>query len=325
MRIVVTGANGFVGGGLISPLLERGHVVSAVTRKAAVSNLDSRVSKQIIDNLSAQQDWRSILANQQVVIHAAARVHVMNEGASDPLSEFRKVNVEGTLNLARQSAAAGVKRFIFISSIKVNGEQTFPGSPYTARTEATPTDPYGISKMEAEQGLLAIASSTGMEVVIIRPVLVYGPGVRANFRKLMVLIYKGVPLPFGAINNRRSFVSLENLVDLIMLCLEHPAAVNRVFLISDGEDLSTIALIQKIGSAMNKKTFLLPIPVWFLKLCACLLGKRSQLRRLCGSLEVDIDETRRLLGWAPPFKVDFSITKTVQDFKNKRKACSFKI
>ncbi|MDT3719483.1 SDR family oxidoreductase [Pseudomonas oryzihabitans] len=317
MRIVVTGASGFVGGGLIARLLEPGHVVRAVVRKSSSAKFDSRASKQIIDGLSAQQDWRSIVDNQQVVIHAAARVHVMSEGANDPLSEFRKVNVEGTLNLARQSAAAGVKRFIFISSIKVNGEQTFPGKPYTASTEAAPTDPYGISKMEAEQGLLAIASSTDMEVVIIRPVLVYGPGVRANFMKLMALIHKGVPLPFGAIRNRRSFVSLDNLVDLILHCLEHPAAANRIFLVSDGENLSTTMLIQKIGKAMNRKVFLLPIPVCCLELCAVLLKKESHLRRLCGSLEVDISETNTLLGWTPPFTMDFSIDRVVQDFKSK--------
>lgn len=314
MRVVVTGASGFVGGALIISLLERGYLVSAAVRKGSSACLDSRVTKWVIDGLTGQQDWQSIVAGQQAVIHAAARVHVMNDASTDPLLEFRKINVEGSLNLARQAAAAGVKRFVFISSIKVNGEYTLPGKPYTAETVVAPTDPYGISKMEAEQGLLAIAASTGMEVVIIRPVLVYGPGVRANFLSLMKLVDRGFPLPFGAINNRRSLVSLENLVDLIMLCLEHPAAVNQIFLVSDGEDLSTATLIRKIGEALNKRALLLPVSSWILGLSAKILGRKKLVNRLCGSLEVDISKTCELLSWTPPVKLDEAMRETARHF-----------
>lgn len=181
-----------------------------------------------------------------VVIHSAARVHVMDEQSADPLAEFRKMNVDGTLNLARQAAAAGVRRFIFISSIKVNGEGTVLGKPYTAMDTPSPQDPYGISKMEAEQGLRQIAQDTGMEVVIIRPVLVYGPGVKANFRSMVNWMNKGVPLPLGSIYNKRSMVALDNLVDLVVTCIDHPAAANQTFLESDGEDLSTTEMLRRI-------------------------------------------------------------------------------
>ena len=237
----------------------------------------------------------------------------MRESSKDPLASFRKVNVEGTLNLARQAAAKGVRRFIFISSIKVNGEETF-GVPYTADSEPAPVDPYGISKLEAEQGLMSIASQTGMEVVIIRPVLVYGPGVKANFLSMMKWLSQGIPLPFGAINNRRSLVALGNLVDLVVTCIDHPKAANQKFLVSDGDDLSTTMLLNKMAQALNKPARLLPIPSFFLKLAAFLLGKQSLSQRLCGSLQVDIDKNRELLGWKPPLSVDSALGATARDF-----------
>ncbi|WP_248744739.1 MULTISPECIES: SDR family oxidoreductase [unclassified Pseudomonas] len=318
MRVVLTGGNGFIGRGLITVLLERGHeVTSAVRRKQA--SLDPRIRQCWVEGLSADQEWRPLLAGQDVVVQLAARVHVMGDTSSDPLAEYRKVNVEGTLSLARQAAEAGVKRFIFVSSIKVNGESTSLGKPYTADMAAAPLDPYGVSKMEAEQALQALAARTGMEVVIIRPVLVYGPGVRANFFAMMNWLYKGVPMPFGAIdNNRRSLVALDNLVDLIMTCLVHPAAANQVFLVSDGEDLSTTDLLQRIGGMLNKPARLIPVPCWLLEAGAIILGKRALAQRLCGSLQVDIRKTRELLSWSPLISVDEALRKTTEDFLAQR-------
>ncbi|MEA9976825.1 MULTISPECIES: SDR family oxidoreductase [unclassified Pseudomonas] len=313
MRVVLTGASGFVGGGLIAPLLERGHQVTAAMRSQQ-TNLDSRVTQRVIEGMSGRQDWQSVLAGQQLVIHVAARVHVMNEESSDPLAEFRKINVEGTLNLARQAASAGVKRFIFISSIKVNGEGTTLGASYIPDAKAAPSDPYGISKLEAEQGLQTLAAQTGIEVVIIRPVLVYGPGVQANFLSMMRWLSKGVPLPLGAINNRRSLVALDNLIDLIVTCVDHPAAANQAFLVSDGDDMSTTMLLRRMGSALNKRARLLPVPSWMLEMGATLLGKQALAQRLCGSLQVDISKTRELLGWTPPVSVEEALRKTAKHF-----------
>jgi len=238
----------------------------------------------------------------------------MSDTSSDPLTEFRKVNVEGTLSLARQAAAAGVRRFIFISSIKVNGEGTVLGAPYHADAQPLPADPYGISKMEAEQGLRALAADTGMEVVIIRPTLVYGPGVKANFLNLMRWLHKGVPLPFGAIHNLRSLVALDNLVDLIVTCIDHPAAANQTFLVSDGEDLSTTELLRRMGTALGKPARLFPVPSRLIEVGAAMLGKQALAQRLCGSLQVDISKTRELLNWTPPVSVDEALRKTAKHF-----------
>ena len=313
MQILLTGASGFVGSGLIVPLLEQHHSITAAVR-VFKTDLDPRVKQSIVSGLSAEQDWQMLLKDQNSVIHLAARVHVMSDPSTDPLAEYRRVNVEGTLNLARQAAAAGVKRFIFISSIKVNGESTTTGMPYTADGPTTPTDPYGISKKEAEQGLRALASETGMEVVIIRPVLVYGPGVRANFLSMMRWLHKGLPLPFGAINNRRSLVALDNLVDLIVTCTEHPAAANQTFLVSDGEDLSTTMLLRRMATALGKPARLLPVPSVLLETGATALGRRALAQRLCSSLQVDISKTRELLGWTPPSSVDQALRKTGKYF-----------
>jgi UDP-glucose 4-epimerase len=238
------------------------------------------------------------------VVHLAARVHVMQETTADPLAEFRRVNVQGTMNLARQAASAGVRRFVFVSSIKVNGEATQLGRPFMADDAPAPLDAYGVSKMEAEQGLREIASQTGMEVVIIRPPLVYGPGVKANFAAMMRWLKRGVPLPLGAIYNQRSLVALDNLVDLIVTCLTHPAAANQTFMVSDGEDVSTTELLRRMGQAMGHPARLLPVPASWLKVAAGLVGKGDVAQRLCGSLQVDISKTRELLGWVPPVSLD---------------------
>ena len=313
MRIVLTGASGFVGRCLLNELLEAEHQVTAVLRRQA-DGVDPRTSVQVIDDFARSLNWGALLNGQEVVVHCAARVHVMHDTSTDPLVESRKVNVEGTLNLARQAAAAGVRRFIFISSIKVNGEDTPVGAPYLADAQPGPADPYGISKMEAEQGLRALATETGMEVVIIRPVLVYGPGVKANFLRMMRWLHKGVPLPFGAIHNRRSLVALDNLVDLIVTCIDHPAAANQTFLVSDGEDLSTSELLCRMGNALGKPARLLPVPSRLLEAGAAMLGKQALAQRLCGSLQVDISKTRELLNWTPPVSVDEALRKTAKHF-----------
>ncbi|MNI54195.1 GDP-6-deoxy-D-mannose reductase [compost metagenome] len=243
----------------------------------------------------------------------------MNDTESDPLEAFRKVNVEGTLSLARQAAALGVRRFVFISSIKVNGEGTPINQPYFADATPAPGDPYGISKMEAEQGLREIATASGMEVVIIRPVLVYGPGVRANFLNMMRWLDKGIPLPFGAIHNRRSLVALENLSDLIVTCIRHPAAANQTFLVSDGEDLSTTQLLTRMAQALGKPARLLPVPSVLLERGAQLLGKQALSQRLCGSLQVDISKTRELLGWTPPVSVDEALVSAANYYKERQR------
>ena len=259
----------------------------------------------ILPALQANADFGATLAGTSTVLHAAARVHVIEESATDPLSEFRRVNVGGTLNLARQAASCGVRRFIFVSSVKVNGESTEAGHLFTAQQSPAPLDPYGISKMEAEDGLRRLAQETGMEVVIVRPPLVYGPGVKANFAALMRAVQRGLPLPLGAVtHNRRSLVALDNLVDLLITCIDHPAAANQTFLVSDGEDLSTTDLLRRMARAMNAPARLLPVPPALLKLGAELIGKGDIAQRLLGSLQVDITHTRETLGWTPPISVD---------------------
>jgi UDP-glucose 4-epimerase len=238
------------------------------------------------------------------------------------LSEFRRVNVAGTLNLARQAAAAGARRFVFISSIKVNGEATH-ARPYRADDVPAPVDAYGLSKHEAEQALRKVSQQTGLEVVIIRPVLVYGPGVKANFLTMMRWLHRGVPLPLGAIDNRRSLVALENLVDLICTCLSHPAAANQTFLVSDGEDLSTAALLQRTATALGTRARLLPVPPRMLEAVARVLGKPDVAVRLCGSLQVDITKTRELLEWAPPSSVDTALKHTARHFLDASRRCDF--
>lgn len=309
--ILVTGASGFVGGKLIKRLAA---MPSVAVRGAVRAKLESDHSGLIaVGEISGDTDWAEALLGQRVIVHTAARAHIMDDKASDPLTEFRKVNVAGTLNLARQAAAAGVERFVFISSIKVNGEQTPSGQCFTADDCPAPEDPYGISKSEAEQGLQQIARETGMEVVIVRPPLVYGPGVKGNFATMIKLVAKGLPLPLGAIDNKRSLVALDNLVDLIITCIDHPAAANQVFLAGDGEDLSTSELLRRLGVAMSRPARLLPVPAGMLRLGATVLGKKAMAQRLLGSLQVDISKAREVLGWAPPVSVDEGLRRC---FKN---------
>ena len=310
MKILVTGANGFVGKSLTAELFGQGYTVQAAvrTKVAPIENVETT----IVGEVNGNTDWSQSLAGVSTVVHLAARVHIMRDSAADPLAEFRAVNVHGTLNLARQAAAAGVRRFVFLSSIKVNGEHTDLGSPFTEDTITNPQDAYGISKHEAELGLRGIAAETGMQVVIIRPPLIYGAGVKANFASLLRVIRRGVPLPLGlATHNRRSFVSLNNLVDFIITCIQHPNAANQTFLVSDGCDLSTTELLRRMGNALGKSARLIPVPVAVLEAGAALFGRRDVAQRLCGSLQVDITKAKELLGWTPPFGVDEGLRLTI--------------
>jgi nucleoside-diphosphate-sugar epimerase len=312
--ILVTGANGFIASQMIRRLALNGYVdvVGTVRSTAQIASDTHKVC--ISGDLSPHNDWSQALVGVTTVVHTAARVHVMRESSADPLTEYRSVNVEGTLNLAHQAALATVKRFIFLSSIKVNGEGTSIDVPFSADDIPAPQDPYGISKLEAEQGLREVARKTCMDVVIIRPPLVYGPGVKANFHSIMRCIYRGIPLPLGAVKNLRSFVALDNLVDLLIRCLTHPGASNQTFLISDGEDLSICELAMRLGRALGTPARLIRVPEQLLTGAATLLGKREIALRICGSLRLDIDKTRQLLAWYPPITVDEGLRRTAEAF-----------
>jgi nucleoside-diphosphate-sugar epimerase len=310
MRVLVSGSTGFVGKALIPAILFRGHhPVEAVRRAKEKPN--GRVSTFVVGNIDGRTNWSKALKSAEAVIHLAARAHVMRESANDPLAEFRCVNTAGTLNMARQAATAGVRRFIFLSTIGVNGSSTLQGKVFAPTDTPCPHDPYSLSKYEAEIGLHSIAQSTGLEVVIIRPPLVYGANAPGNFGKLTRLVAKSLPFPLGSINNLRSFVGIDNLVDFIITCLEHPAAANETYLVSDGEDLSTPDLIRRMARAMNHPARLLPVPVWALQAGASLLGKGDAVQRLCGNLQVDISKARELLGWNPPFSADEGLKRAV--------------
>lgn len=321
MQVLVTGASGFVGKALARRVasepgcsviaavrvLERGGVAAGGSHGAAVRWVE-------LGDLAGAELNPDLFAGVDVVVHCAARVHVMHEIDADPLAAFRAVNVHGTLKLAQAAAQAGVKRFVFLSSVKVHGESTSIGKPFTADTALCPADPYAISKAEAEQALMALAAKIGLDVVIVRPPLVYGPGVNANFLSMMKWLNKGVPLPLGAIRNRRSLVALDNLIDLLMVCLDHPYAGGQAFLVSDGEDLSTTELLCRLGMALGKPARLIPVPPGLLRSSAVLLGKRAVMERICGSLQVDIKRTRTVLGWSPPVSVDRALASTAAAF-----------
>ncbi len=312
--VLITGVTGFVGSALAKCLYKDGYALKCVVRNFQQNSDCKSWDNIIVGDIHGSIDWSGALADVDTVIHLAARVHIMGDDSSESLADFRKVNVDATLNLAQQAASHGIKRFIYLSSIKVNGEGTKLGQVYTPDDIPSPSGAYSVSKYEAENGLLELCQETNLEIVIIRPVLVYGPGAKANFLNMMRWLNKGIPLPFGAIRNRRSLVALDNLVDLIVTCINHPAAVNQIFLVSDDEDLSTTHLLYRMGEALGEPARLVPMPAGILKASATLLGKHDIAQRLLGSLQVDISKTKEMLGWSPLVSVDKALKKTAEHF-----------
>ena len=310
-RVLVTGGSGFVGKALAAKALSNGSTVRISSRQKLTAP-KSRIEYCQVGDLSPATDWFVALQGVDAVVHCAGRAHVMTETAVDPFTAFRTVNGAGTLKLACQAVEAGVKRFVFVSSVGVNGLHTALGKPFSETDKPNPHNAYALSKWEAEQGLLRIAATTGMEVVILRPPLVYGPNAPGNFGSLMRWLQRYVPLPLGAIHNQRSLVALDNLVDLIVICLTHPAAANQIFLVSDDDDVSTTELLRRMGQAMGRPALLVPVPASWLKLAATLVGKQDMAQRLCSSLQVDIAKTRDLLGWRPPLSLDQGLKKAAE-------------
>lgn len=311
--MLVTGANGFVGRALCAEAMRRGLHVRGAVRSAC--ELPAGAEPVIVGAIGGETDWTDALGGVDIVIHLAARVHVMKDTIADPLAEFLKVNLYGTENLARQAARAGVKRLVYVSSIKVNGEQTHEGQKFSGADMPAPQDPYAASKLEAEQALHRVASETGMEVVIVRPPLVYGPGVKGNFVQMLDVVAQRVPLPFAFVHNRRSLVYVGNLVDALITCAIHPATTGQTYLVCDGEDVSTSDLLRQLAAAMGVHSRLFPCPPALLRLAGKLTGKSQQLERLLGSLQVDGDKIRRDLNWVPPFSLQQGLQATAEWYR----------
>lgn len=314
MNILVTGASGFVGSSLCQSLIKNNYHVTAIVR---AKNSKPIASYVFFKTLDANTDFGDSLKFVNLVIHLAGRAHILDDKNSNSLAEYRRANVDSTLNLARQAALAGVKRFIFVSSVKVNGELTENNKLFSANDIPNPQNPYGISKLEAELGLMQLSRETGMEVVIVRPPLVYGPNVKANFLSMIKILDIGIPLPFGNIGNKRSLVFIDNLVDLLIRVIEHPKAAGQVFLVSDDHDVSTTTLLKAMSSAMGKKAKLIPIPSLLLKTIFYLIGRTSFSQKLLGSVRLDISKTKKLLNWSPPVSFEKAIEKTGRSFLSK--------
>ena len=309
--VLITGVTGFVGSALASCLLRDKEMdVRGIARRAP-SFIVPGVELFTAD-LAQGMNVAAALSEVDCVVHCAAMAHVMRETETDALAVYRRINVEATRNIASQAANAGVRRFVYLSSIKVNGESTRSGYAFHADDVANVDDPYSISKREAEQALQEIAASTGMEVVIIRPPLVYGPRVKGNFRSMLKWLSNVIPLPLGAINNKRSMVGLDNLVDLLITCVDHPSAANQTFLVSDDEDLSTTELLRRMSKALGKSVRLVPVPVSLLQLGAKLLGKQDIAQRLLGNLQIDVSHAKKVLDWTPPVNVDEGRRRTAE-------------
>ena len=312
MKILVTGANGFIGTQLSETLAKSGHQVRNTARSIAPNS--PITSEMITCDLESADNLDHLTTGCDAIVHLAGRAHVMSDDPATSESLYISANVDVTRRLAQSAARTGVKRMILMSSVKVNGESTTIDSPFTSQDTPNPQDPYGRSKTQAEQTLWDVASTSGLEGVVIRPPLVYGPGVRANFASLIGIVDRGIPLPLGSIQNKRSFVSVDNLIDCIETTLQTPNAGGQTFLVSDGQDLSTPELIRAIASSLHKSPMLIPIPTALLKLAATTAGKRNAYDRLCGSLTVDIALTKQKLSWTPPFTVQDSLQRTVDAF-----------
>lgn len=307
--VLVTGASGFIGGAIWRTLRQHSAAEQVIGACRAPQH-DSAFLRA--PDLAASSDWTSLVDGMGTIIHCAAHVRATRDADRDAVQALQRVNVSGTVSLAQQAADSGVGRFIFLSSVKVHGESTLPGKPFNHLDDAKPEDAYGRSKAEAETQLQRLASTTGMEIVIIRPPLVYGPGVGGNVASLLKALERGVPLPLGAITmNRRSMVALDNLVDLVIRCIDHPAAANQSFLVSDGEDLSTAQLITRLGAAMNTPPRLFSVPARILSIAARMIGKHAVAQRLLGNLQVDIEHTCNTLQWQPPISVEAGLRQTV--------------
>lgn len=312
-RILVTGATGFIGGFLCKHLLLEGHsLCGTILAHENPSSLVAGVHPEVIKPLGPETPWDEHLAGIETIIHLAGRVHIMHDQSINALDEFRKINVEGTLKLAHDAVKAGVNRFVFISSVKVNGEES--ATPYTPDSLPHPSDPYGISKWEAEQGLRQVSSETGLELVVIRPTLVYGPGVKANFLNMMKVVSRGIPLPLASITNKRSLVYVGNLVDAIKVCATHTGSAGQTYLVSDGEDVSTPELIRRTSAALGESVRLFPVSTALMRLAGKLCGRSCAVSRLTGSLTVDSSKIRRELDWIPPFTMEAGLRETAEWF-----------
>jgi nucleoside-diphosphate-sugar epimerase len=317
-KILITGATGFVGRALFKNLKSTKKYLAHLTTRTNQEELFEGGKAFNIGEIDSSTNWNDALDGVDCIVHCAARAHTTENKQTDSLNAYRRINVDGTRNLAKQAVAIGIKRFIFLSSIKVNGEETIATKSFKYNDISQPEDAYGITKWEAEQALLEISKQTGLEVVIIRPPLVYGEGVKGNFLRLLDIVYKQIPLPFAKINNLRSFVGLDNLIDLIICCIEHPKAGGKTFLVSDGEDLSTTDLIRKLSKFMNKSPRLFQFPQLIIQLTARLVGKSLEVKRLLGSLRIDNSYAREILGWSPALSLDESLAKTVRWYLKNR-------
>ena len=317
MRVLVTGASGFIGRALCSRLLAEGWKVRGTFRsESGVNQLPDGIETISIGSIDSDTKWDDALRGVDTVVHLAARVHVMDDTGANPLEAFRKVNVTGTKQLAQSASSAGVRRFVFMSSVKVNGEGRV--AAYTEDNEEGPEDPYGLSKWEAEQELHKVADKIDLETVILRPPLVYGPGVKANFYNLKKIVDRGIPLPLSSIKNRRSFIYLGNLIDAITTCMTNPNAAGKTYLVSDGEDVSTPELIRRIGAASGQRALLLPVPVWIMRMAGRITGKSNEVERLVMSLTVDISKIRRQLEWKPPYTMGNGLRETAKWYAKKQ-------
>ncbi|MGF1753413.1 SDR family oxidoreductase [Vibrio makurazakiensis] len=312
MKFLVTGSSGFLGSRFIGKVASSGILVRSVSRN--VEDVQTKLDEFSVATINGNTNWNGAFDGVDCVVHCAARVHQMREPVANAIQAYLDINTDGTLNLARQAALAGVKRFVFISSVKVNGEFSQQNEKFTPCLSHRPNDPYGLSKYEAEIGLKVLAEELGIEVVIIRPPLVYGPGVKANFLSMIKLLDKGVPLPLGAIDNQRSFVYIDNLVDLMLTCCIHPKAGGETFLVSDDEDVSTTKLLNSVARALKSKARLLSVPKSIICFLAKLTGKPQFSQRICDNLQVDITKTKSLLNWSPPFAFEEGIRKTVEAY-----------